>query len=260
MMSDYYKSNSVYEYLSRCDNKENFFWVSGNMWLILYGNQESEPKVLTVVSEMDISKELCEGEIVAVKTAKKLVEGTNVMCNFIRFQPKKKIENVIYWEEGDSRLSNISSDNLKKRLEAYGLKINSLRAKKDINSKSSSPYHEWQRENMGAEIVASDIDLIRMTNSEPIELIELKRSKIPIEKWQPYQEDYRNFLLLSRLANYRKLQFYIVYNHRQKVPVFIDDIQILKVFEFNKTQDYCRLLGYMSIENFTHKEKTEVEE
>lgn len=99
-------------------------------------------------------------------------------------------------------------------------------------------------------MVVADIDLIRYQREMPREIIELKRSYINIEKWEPYKQDYKNFILLSKLAERRQLDFFIVYNHRTKTP-FYDDISRLKIFEFDhRMQPYCRFLGYESIHQF----------
>lgn len=87
--------------------------------------------------------------------------------------------------------------------QGYGLKMNEMPAQKSINDKSSSPYHDWQRVHMGNSVVVADIDLLRLENGVPTEIIELKRSFIDIEKWEPYQKDYRNFCLISKLARKR---------------------------------------------------------
>ena len=36
---DYYVGNGVYDFLSRCKEKENFFWTSGNFWILVYGKR-----------------------------------------------------------------------------------------------------------------------------------------------------------------------------------------------------------------------------
>lgn len=56
-------------------------------------------------------------------------------------------------------------------------------------------------------MIVADIDLIRYQGEEIREIIELKRSYIDIEKWEPYKQDYKNFILLSKLARRRELDF-----------------------------------------------------
>lgn len=247
---DYYVGNGVYDFLSRCKEKENFFWTSGNLWILVYGDSNYEPKVVTVASGNPLNMEVTGAETKAVNAAKQLVEGTDIGVNFVRFDPCKPINQVAYWNPGMARIPIISSEELKNRFWQYGLEMNEMCAHKLINDKSSSPYHDWQRSHMGDSVVVADIDLIRYQREMPREIIELKRSYINIEKWEPYKQDYKNFILLSKLAERRQLDFFIVYNHRTKTP-FYDDISQLKIFEFDhRMQPYCRFLGYESIHQF----------
>lgn len=256
---DYYVGNGVYDYLIECNHREDFFWTSGNMWLLTYGNEDYEPKVVTVVSENELGIRTTEAEQAAVDVAKKVTEGTGIPVNFIRFAPERRIETVQYWEPGMKAIPEISSNDLKKRFIQYGLRMNQLMAQKSINDKSSSPYHDWQRSNMGSSVIVADIELLRFDGQNPTEILELKRSYIAMEEWEPYRQDYKNFFLLSKLARKRDLDFYIVYNHRTKNP-FYDDISRLKVFEFDhRTATYCRLLGYRTIQQFADTTKGEEE-
>ena len=67
---DYYVGNGVYDYLIECNHREDFFWTSGNMWLLTYGNEDYEPKVVTVVSENELGIRTTEAEQAAVDVAK----------------------------------------------------------------------------------------------------------------------------------------------------------------------------------------------
>lgn len=250
MAVGYYAGNGVYEYLTKCEKKDNFFWTSGTLWLLVYGDENFEPKVLTVASENKLGERTTVEEKNAVHAAQCIVKGTGVPINFIRFDPEKTMETIQYWEPGMKDIPEISSEGLKNILMLYGLKMNEVMVHKSINDKSSSPYHDWQRQNMGDSVVAADIDLVRHDKGKPLEIIELKRSYIDIDKWEPYQQDYKNFILISKLAKKRHIDFYIVYNRRIKKP-FFDDVSRLKIFEFDhRMQPYCRLSGYKSIEQF----------
>ena len=251
MGTDYYIGNGVYDYLIECEEKEHFYWTSEKLWLLVYGDENLEPKVLTVASEQKLEQRTSIEERNAVHAAQHITSGTDVPINFVRFDPHGVMDYVQYWEPGMNSMPKIPSDDLKKRMMAYGLKMNEIMAHKSINDKSSSPYHDWQRRNMGDSVVVADIDLIRHDEGKLEEIIELKRSYIDIEKWEPYKQDYRNFLLISKLARKRNVNFYIVYNRRVKQP-FFDDVSQLKIFEFDhRLQTYCRLIGYKSIEQFS---------
>lgn len=250
MSTNYYIGNGVYRYLAGCKERDNFFWTSGNLWMLVYGDGNFEPRVLTVASASRLGQSTSVEEKNAVREARRITEGTDVPVNFIRFDPKKTMATVRYWEPGMRHIQEISSVSLKERLMAYGLTMNERTAHKSINDRSSSPYHNWQRNNMGDSVVAADIDLVRHDGNNPIEIIELKRSYIAIDKWEPYKQDYRNFILPSKLAEKRNINFYIVYNRRTKQP-FFDDVSRLKIFEFDHRMPICcRFSCYKTIERF----------
>lgn len=183
-----------------------------------------------------------------------MTRNTDVPVNFVRFDPSSPIEQVRYWAQGTRMTAIISSKELWKMFQGYGLKMNEMPAQKSINDKSSSPYHDWQRVHMGNSVVVADIDLLRLENGVPTEIIELKRSFIDIEKWEPYQKDYRNFCLIPKLARKRGLDFYIVYNYRRKEPL-LDDVSLLKIFEFDhRSQSRCKFLGFRTIQQFAEPE------
>ena len=169
---DYYVGNGVYDFLSRCKEKENFFWTSGNLWILVYGDSNYEPKVVTVASGNPLNIVITEAEMKAVKVARQLVEGTDIGVNFVRFNPCKPINQVAYWNPGMARIPIISSEELKNRFRQYGLEMNEMSAHKSINDKSSSPYHDWQRAHMGDSVIVADIDLIRYQGEEIREIIE----------------------------------------------------------------------------------------
>lgn len=256
---DYYDGNRIYDYLKECDNRDCFYWTSGNLWMLVYGDDMQTPRVLTIISENELNTPITEYEKRAVQVGKQMVKGVDIPLNFIRFSPTRPIESVQYWEYSEPPMrkpEELSSDGLKKRMSEYGLKINSMVAHKSINDKSSSSYHDWQRTHLGSSVTVADIDLIRFVDDTPKEIIELKRSYVELEKWEPYKKDYNNFILISKLAKELSMDFYIVYNHRTKNP-FYDDISRLKIFEFDheKTQN-CRLMGYKTIEQFANAKET----
>lgn len=256
---DYYVGNGIYDFLMECDNRDHFYWTSGNLWMLVYGDDKQNPCVLTVASGSELGSPVSEYEKRAVQVGKQMVSGSDIPLNFIRFNPSHPIQSVQYWEYTNTpmkKLEDLSSDGLKKRMSEYGLRINSMIAHKSINDRSSSPYHDWQRTHLGSSVTVADIDLIRFVDERPKEIIELKRSYIELEKWEPYRKDYSNFVLISKLAEQLSLDFYIVYNRRTKTP-FFDDVSRLKVFEFDhRMKEYCRLMGYKTINQFANEKET----
>ena len=101
---DYYVGNGVYDFLIECKEKEDFFWTSGNLWILVYGDSSYEPKVITVASGNQLNVKITESEKKAVKAAKQLVEGTDIGINFLRFDPNKPISQVGYWNPGMEKI------------------------------------------------------------------------------------------------------------------------------------------------------------
>lgn len=44
---NYYKGNGLYEYLEQ-HNCQNFYFVKGDMWWLIYGDKKSNPKLLVL--------------------------------------------------------------------------------------------------------------------------------------------------------------------------------------------------------------------
>lgn len=250
MPMNYYEGNGICQYLGSCKEGEKFFWPKARLWLLVYGDENSNPKVLTVASERKLGAKAVYEEQEAAHMAQQIVQGTGIPVNFVRFDPDRDVQTFQYCEPEMNSMLKLSAEGLKDRFSQYGLKMNEKTAHKSINDKSSSLFHDWQRKSMGDSVTVADIDLIRHKDNEPTEIIELKRSYIEIETWEPYQRDYKNFILLSKLARKRNLKFYIVYNRRIKEP-FFDDVSTLKIFEFDSgVQPNCQFKGLKTIEQF----------
>ena len=80
-------------------------------------------------------------------------------------------------------------------------------------------------------MVATDMDLVRVSGDVPVELIELNRSEDPLDTWVPYR-DSKKFRLAWNVANANKLPFTISYNYRKKYP-FFDDISRVSLFHMD---------------------------
>ncbi len=249
----YYNGNGVYDYLAQHEEGRDFFWTGKDIWILVYGNADCEPMVLTVASANRPDAAFTNEEKNAVDMAAWLAGESGISVNFVRFDPARPMDQVGYCEPGMKKVSVISSDALRGHFSKYGLKMNDMGAGKMINDRSSSPYHEWQRTYMGNSVVVSDIDLLQLRNHLPVKIIELKRSYITLDRWTPYTDDYDNFILLSRLAVKSNMEFLIVYNRRIKNP-FLDDISRLKFFRFDHREDpYCRFLGYGTIQELARQ-------
>lgn len=255
---EYYTGNAVYDYLWNNAEKGSFFFTSRDKWVMVYGGPDARPLLLTVVTEGELLIKLTMEEITILKLVRRLARLAELPLSFIRFRPDRKFERAVYLEEtpymrekgvrGD--LGLILPEQLKERFRWFGVPVRSGGASKKINDRASSPYHEWQRANLGSDLVASDIDLFRFQDGRISGILELKRSRIPLQDWTPYENDRNNYALLWALAERAGILFHAVYNYRREQP-FLDDVRRLKIFRVDfEGEPFYRLLGYESIEEF----------
>lgn len=104
---------------------------------------------------------------------------------------------------------------------------------KTVNRYTSNEFHDWQRENLPGQIVIQDIDAwaLVVSTSEPLALIELKRSSIPPEAWMPFAADQPNYVALLALARRANLPLWVVY-FQMGQP--ITDDSVFALFELHE--------------------------
>ena len=69
---------------------------------------------------------------------------------------------------------------------------------KEVNETTGGDSHDWNRKNLARAATINDIDALYYHNDSVI-FIELKRLKVPLHTWMPYNSD---------KANYRALEFF----------------------------------------------------
>ena len=214
-MDIYYNDNAIYKKL-RSYNSENFIWVSGNAWLLIYGDQYSIPKLLVFVT----TKTFCNQELYR-KHKRIITLSKKLNIPFLNISFDDESEHIDYVRIQDDLLHkwrNISLQELKDIFKSFGIPVNNNPCYKAVNDKKSSAYHDWQRNNLG-NITVSDIDLMRVNGDLIEEIIELKRSYYEFDKWLPFPRDYPNFNLTLNLCNKVEIpKFTILYNIRKKNP------------------------------------------
>jgi hypothetical protein len=223
----YYQSNAVYERIQGL-RSHSFIWTAGNAWILIYGNMHSEPVAVALVAGLSWKP---QSEVTSLVGSLSEISGLPFME--IHFDDTiKEIESVGLRRNG-SALLETGLEELRAVFSALGLPVRSGGALKAINDASSSAYHNWQRANLGR-ITVSDIDLFRLSGDRRvIEIIELKRSYIGLNKWRPFPADYPNFNLLLSTANLSSVRMTIAYNVRTKNP-FFDDPRSISVFNYNR--------------------------
>ena len=239
----YYDGNSLYEALLS-NFTGRYFWPPKKTWLLAYGNGSGEPKAIVFVkSYLGKSADEIENGMTrkVAETGQNIARGNNIPFGVIEFE--NDLQSLTFNRE------RISLDSLRNRFKEVGLEVSGI-TNKNINSATSSPYHQWQRNNLG-QIRVSDFDLFaaNTAESEINRVIELKRSYIPLSDWEPYKADYPNFDLIARLCHKIDAKFLIAYNVRHKSPNFLDDPSRIKIFEY-KSDSGSKSLGICELSNF----------
>lgn len=236
----YYKTNAVYGRLE-LEEDHPFVWVSGNAWMLVYGDQNASPKALVLAfgSSWNIQKEV-------VRVSKEIAQKSGIPLFFVRFDDSvDEIEKVGFSQPGHKPIE-LTLDELKEEFAKTGLPVKSGHCGKSVNDATSSAYHNWQRASLGA-IKVTDIDLVRLDDDgEPIEVLELKRSFYSLQDWKPYQDDFVNFNLLLSVCRQADIKMNIAYNVRETKPVFKDDASRFAIFSFSapSSPDKTGLVSY----------------
>lgn len=231
----YYKTNAVY---ARLESEKNhpFVWVSGNAWMLVYGDQNADPKAIVMAfgQSWTLQKEV-------VETVKKIAANSGIPLFFVKFDDgAQSIDKVGFGRPGQPP-TELSLDELKDEFQSIGLPVRSGACGKSVNDATSSAYHNWQRSSLGS-IKVTDIDLVRLSKEgEPVEVIELKRSFYALHDWKPYPDDYVNFNLLLSVCKKAGMEMSIAYNVRQTKPIFRDDASRFAIFSYPKPDSPVRL-------------------
>lgn len=226
-----YSGNAIYDYIAA--NSLDYFYCIENRWILVYGNAQSIPKILVFASKVeDINSNFAPDEQTDINKANNIANYLNLPFICVRFMVNSMVVSV--WQSSTKSWSRLSYDQLRDMYEQYGV-VQPGTAKKAVNQYVSSPYHDWQRQNLGR-ITVSDFDLIKYRNNQVQQIIELKRSKLAIDQWKPFSADYPNFALLINtiLGSGRKIPFTLFYNVMQDGAIGNrkEDISRIKVFDF----------------------------
>ena len=257
----YYQGNELYRYLLEHGLSDQYFWVSGNMWTLLYSNSDGTPVTLCFASKVDREEELTQPptpeEIRAFRQFCLLAKQAQLPLFSLRFVDDglHACERFLFKEyQGGEPSQVIPSGQLLAWLREHGLQFQGDSTKKDINDASSSSFHIWQREHMGNSVIATDIDLMRMESGRVDTIYELKRSYLPLEKWKPFENDRANYRAGLFLAQRAGAEYRIVYNVRHTKPEFFDDVSRLKIFCLDQGWP-ADTLGEYAIEDYFPREK-----
>lgn len=88
---------------------------------------------------------------------------------------------------------------------------------KKVNRYTTNEFQDWQRIYLPGRFIIQDIDTwaLVVSNSEndyePLFIVELKRSFIDPEKWEPFKDDQPNYNALYKLSKRADLPFITIY-------------------------------------------------
>lgn len=246
-MADYYKSNAIYDALNTISH--NFQWVSGNAWLLAYGNKSDQKAKVLVLAHGTSWKEQSD----ILNTLKYIAKKLNIPIYKIVFDDSANtsISEVAIATSLDHEGEMYFLTELKTIFKNAGLDIVDGHCDKYLNDRTSSAYHKWQRSSLGNKIIVSDIDLIRIDEktNDPIEFIELKRSTFNVSTWRPYTDDFPNFNLIDTISQQTKIPLTIVYNRMikdKKTKVILQDIyDPISIFAFSNNNYKAIQLNYV---------------
>lgn len=236
----YYEGNELYRYI-REKNLINFKFFSGNIWQLVYGDIKSNPVLLVLaigLPDTDKSIILTPEILDAWNLMKTISEKSKTPLLLVQFSNDlDEIENVNVSTDGKS-FRKMTMVEVTELFHNYGLPTSNTPTRKAKNDKESSVYHSWQRQNLGRDLTVSDIDLWKLDEFGNVTTIfELKRSKISIERWQPYKEDYKNFILLIKICKLSGNEFKIAYNYMSPNAPRVEEISRIKVFRLEYTDE-----------------------
>ena len=245
-----YTGNAIYDYIY--DKNLDYYFSAEHDWTLVYGNAESIPKIMVFASKVpDIKSNCTDNELKAANKAFSVAKYLKLPFIFVRFMINNNLVRIL--EENVGKWQIVTYDELRDIYEKYGV-VQPGTAKKPVNQYTSSSYHVWQRNNLGR-ITVSDLDLIKYNSGQVQEIIELKRSKIPLNRWTPYNNDYPNFALIINaiVGSGGKIPFTLYYNlmGSGERGMRAEDISLIKVYDFIIPKDMIssdrveyRLRGY----------------
>lgn len=221
---DFYRGNKL---LTKLNAHSNFICPPNGVWNLLYANEKHYPVVNLRVYE---SNDLFNANknkfpiFQSVPTSELIIEGED------SFKVKWFDSKIFNLFNGESLYEEYLQRNLILRGTYEG---------KPFNSKASSFYHIWQSKKRFKGGV-TDIDLLRLGDKgDLIELIEIKRSKISINSWNPYYNDRGGYEILDNFCRSEGLEFTIVY-YLFSTKDSIEDISKIVVMKKQKGFSFTR--------------------
>jgi hypothetical protein len=249
----FYSGTVLYDELAR-SGEGRFIWVSGDAWCLVYGDADASPKLavfVEAVREDDVAARMARDRKAVRDAFFRLATAAGLPRLHVRFLVDSSLDRV--WLVDDERVQEeIPLQELASQFARAGVPVSEGAAIKQINKQSSSSYHDWQRMALGGSITVSDLDLFRLDgDGNVIEVIEIKRSRIALDRWKPYAQDYDNFLLLGRFLAASGVPLTISYHLYSAGPPRKEDTRELTVWRVSvESRELVTALGQVDLATF----------
>lgn len=231
----YYSTNALLEHI-RKNNIPGFIAPSRNTWQLLYGNSTT-PKLLVLLVGLEHSlsevkeynlKLFNKKDLQVMRTLSSRKE-TNLLL--VAFSIKDEEISEVLLGNINGYFEKVTMQQLAERFKEEGLNIKNTKTQKYLNDKTSSAYHNWQRDSLGSSITVVDFDLWGLDSSGNIRCFyELKRSRVSLSRWEPYKDDFANFKMVLNFLSDTSIDFKIAYNFYDKEVEDINNIKVFKMF------------------------------
>lgn len=233
---NYYRGNLLLDYLSA---NQLFFVPANGTWIILYADTNDNALLMLRVYD---NQNLFETKRISTRWFEDIPFGEIVI--------KESNSFAIRWQF-QQKFQMVTQDELYLEFQKRNLVLSKSYLGKPFNSKASSRYHIWQSQNKFVGGI-TDIDLLRLDAvGNPIEIIEIKRSRISPEIWKPYFQDRGGYEILEKFCEKFSLEFSIIYYHFDPKNR-IEDIQNLTLFRKKKGFNFERV-GLKTLDDFLCK-------
>ncbi len=233
---NYYRGNLLLDSLA---TYPFFFVPSAGTWIVVYADTNHNPSLVLNVYE---NEGIFDNKPTKNNCFKEIPVGELIIKSDSSF--------AIRWRN-HNKFRVVNSDELYSEFHNKNLVLSRNYVGKPFNSKASSAYHIWQSRTKFVGGI-TDVDLLRLDESgKPVEIIEIKRSRINPNSWKPYYQDKGGYEILENLCKKLSLNFSIIYYHFDP-HMRIEDIQRLTLFRKKEGFSFVKV-GSLSLDEFIHK-------
>lgn len=230
-----YNGNALYDQLALHPHKR-LLAPGHNVWALVYAANDGEPKALVVVFQRDPSDPAIPTHVNKrfLYACSKIAGGCGLPFRMMSFEAPPDGQPLDQFRVSDGNQAptrTVTGHQWHQILASMGVSARPTSLMKPVNRATSSPYHQWQRQHLGA-VRAVDLDLLGLDPQGRLErVIELKRAASRPEAWTPYDSDYPNFNVVARVCERLNIGFELVFNRYDK-KTLVDDLSKLRVFTF----------------------------